>query len=69
MWKQCCESASKQCQSEYDPIQSFTEVGKVGIHQWLMCQDFKYFGQHIEIFMKKEKIYMFRIDTDPDPAK
>jgi hypothetical protein len=36
-------------------------------HQWQMCLDLKYFGQHDEIFMKKK--YVLGIDTDPDPAK
>jgi hypothetical protein len=48
-----------------------------------MCHDFKYFGQHIEIFIEKKKIQVLGIYTDwldpnlhaldtnpdPDPAK
>jgi hypothetical protein len=35
--------------------------------QWQMCHDFKSFGKHIEIFMKKvQKIPVFAIDTDPN---
>jgi hypothetical protein len=32
-----------------------------------MCLDYKYFGQHDEIFMKK--IHVLGTNTDPDPAK
>jgi hypothetical protein len=38
-------------------------------HQWQMCHDFKYFGQHIEIIKKKQKMHALGISTDPDPAK
>ncbi len=42
-------------------------------HQWQMCHDFKYFGQHIEIFMKKIIVHVLRIDTirqtDADPTQ
>jgi hypothetical protein len=33
-----------------------------------MCHDFKYFGQHIEIFMAKIKIHLIGIGINrPDP--
>jgi hypothetical protein len=36
-------------------------------HQWQMCHDFKCFGQHIEVFMKKvKKTHVLGIVTDPD---
>jgi hypothetical protein len=35
-------------------------------HQWQRCHDSKYFGQLIEIFMKKQKIHILGIDTNPD---
>ncbi len=31
------------------------------------CHDFEYFGQHIDIFLKKGKIHVLGIETDPDP--
>jgi hypothetical protein len=48
-----------------------------------MCHDFKYFGQHIEIFIEKSKLHVRGIDIDwldpdrhaldtnpdPDPSK
>ncbi len=34
-----------------------------------MCRDFKYFGQHIEILLKKEKIHGFVIDANLDPDR
>jgi hypothetical protein len=34
-----------------------------------MCRDFKYFGQHIEILMKKEKIQVFGIDANLEPER
>ncbi len=47
--------------------------------QWQMCLDFKYFGQHDEIFMKKNTCAwnryrsvsgkIMRIRPDPDPQK
>ncbi len=35
-------------------------------HQWQMYHGFKYFRQHIVIFMKKVKMHVLEIDADPD---